>query len=89
MFVKHSNYLLNLAKVHVRLEDNTLKFYEGLNTKPAHVIKFKSSQTASFAYGRIIHGILLHWGSVDVTEHAIERLMDKNQRESIDEIENS
>lgn len=77
MFVKHSNLLLNLSKVHVRLEDNFLKFFESFSLQPVHSIKFKDSKTASFAYGRIIHAVLLQWGAVDVTEKVIEELMEK------------
>ena len=77
MFVKHSNLMINLLKLHVKLEDEYLRFYENLLGKPVHVIKFKDKQTASFAYGRIIHAVLLHWGAVDVTEHAINELMEK------------
>ena len=77
MFIKHSSLLLNLSRVHMKLEDNSLKFFESFASRPIHVIKFKNSQTASFAYGRIIHGVLLHWGAVDVTEAAIDQLMAK------------
>lgn len=77
MFVKHANIMLNLVKVHVKVEKNSLKFYEAFTAKPVYIITFKSEQTASFAYGRIIHAVLLHWGAVDVTEHVIEELMKK------------
>lgn len=77
MFVKHSNLMINLLKLHVKLEDEYLRFYENFLGKPVYVIKFKDKQTASFAYGRIIHAVLLHWGAVDVTEHAINELMEK------------
>lgn len=82
MFVKHSNLMLNLAKVHVKVEKHSLKFYESFMGKPVYVITFKSEQTASFAYGRIIHAVLLHWGAVDVTEHVIEDLMKKKSEPS-------
>ena len=87
MFVKHSNLLLNLTKVHVKLEDNSLKFFEAFASKPVHVIKFKNNLIASFAYGRVIHAVLLHWGAVDVTEHVIEELMEK--RKNIEDTDNS
>lgn len=77
MFVKHAKIMLNLSKVHVKVEKNFLKFYDTFVAKPVYVITFKSEQTASFAYGRIIHAVLLHWGAVDVTEHVIEELMAK------------
>lgn len=77
MFVKHSNLMLNLTKVHVKVEKNSLKFYDTFAAKPVYIITFKSEQTASFAYGRIIHAVLLHWGAVDVTEYVIEELMKK------------
>lgn len=77
MFVKHSNILLNLSILHVKVEDNFLKFYESFAGKPTYVIKFKECQTASFAYGRIIHAVLLNWGAVDVTEYVVLDLMKK------------
>lgn len=82
MFVKHANLMLNLTLVHVKVEKCSLKFYESIAAKPVYVIKFKSDQTASFAYGRIVHAVLLHWGAVDVTEHVIEELMKKKSEPS-------
>ena len=82
MFVKYSNILLNLSKLHVKVEKNSLNFYESFAGKPTYVIKFKECQTASFAYGRIIHAVLLHWGAVDVTEHVILELMKKKSEAS-------
>lgn len=82
MFVKYSNILLNLSKLHVKVEDNSLNFYESFAGKPTYVIKFKECQTARFAYGRIIHAVLLHWGAVDVTEHVILELMKKKSEAS-------
>ena len=82
MFVKYSNILLNLSKLHVKVENNSLNFYESFAGKPTYVIKFKECQTASFAYGRIIHAVLLHWGAVDVTEHVILELMKKKSEAS-------
>lgn len=77
MFVKNANLMLNLNKVHVKLEYNTLKFYENIKAKPVHTITYQNERLANFAYGRIIHAILLHWGAVEVTEHTIQELMDK------------
>lgn len=77
MFVKYANLMINLLKIHVKLEDEYLKFFENFKEKPVHVIKFKDKKTASFAYGRIIHAVLLRWGAVDVTEHVINDLMEK------------
>jgi hypothetical protein len=77
MFVKHSNLMLNLLKLHIKLEDEYLKFYENFTGKPVHAVKFKDAKTASFAYGRVIHAVLLHWGAVDITEHVINNLMEK------------
>lgn len=79
MFVKHSNLMINLLKLHMKVEDEYLKFFESFIGKPAYIIKFKDKKTASFAYGRIIHAVLLHWGAVDVTEHVIADLMDKKK----------
>ena len=81
MFVKHSNLLLNLDKVHVKLENATLKFYDTFTSRPAYVIKFPSEFLANFAYGRIIHAILLHWGAVDISEHSLEDLIRKKELE--------
>ena len=77
MIVKHANMMINLLKLHMRLEDEYLKFYDNLAAKPVHVIKFKDKKTASFAYGRIIHAVLRNWEAVDVTEHIINDLMEK------------
>ncbi len=79
MFVKNANLMLNLHKVHVKLEDNTLKFYESIKAKPVHVVTYQNDRIANFAYGRIIHAILLHWGAVEVTEHIIVQLMEKKE----------
>ena len=87
MFVKHSNLMINLLKLHMKVEDEYLKFFESFMGKPVYIIQFKDKKTASFAYGRIIHGILLRWGAVDVTEHVIKDLMEK--RNQNDEAEQS
>lgn len=77
MFVKHTNLMLNLSRLHVKLEDEYLKFFERFSANPVYVVRFKDKKTAGFAYGRIIHAVLLHWGAVDITEHAITDLMEK------------
>lgn len=84
MFVKHANLMLNLLKLHMKVEDEYLKFFENFKGKPVHVIKFNDKKTASFAYGRVIHAVLLHWGAVDITEQVITDLMEKKTKESAD-----
>lgn len=77
MYVRYANLLLNMSSLHVKWDNNELKFYESLMNKPMYVARYKDDKTASFAYGRIIHGVLLKWGGVDITENVINELMIK------------
>lgn len=77
MFLKYGTSLFNLNRMHLRLDGQSLHLFDTDIQNPLTSLTFKSATIASFSFGRIIHGILNEWCCVDVTEKAIEELMEK------------
>ena len=78
MYVKYTTTLINLASVHIKFEGNALIFSRSTRFLHPIVAHFDDEKIASFAYGRIIHGILLGWFCVDISPIAITKLMEKS-----------
>lgn len=78
MYVKYTTTLINLASVHVKLNGHELMFSRSTRFVNPIIAHFEDEKMAAFAYGRIIHGILLGWFCVDITPSAIGKLMEKS-----------
>jgi hypothetical protein len=75
MFIKFNGSLYNADVFSCfKVVRNELLCYIPASNKPLCSMHYASPEFASFAFGRIIHGMLGKWGCVDVTEEAIEHL---------------
>lgn len=82
MFVKYGTYLFNARKVHFQLVKYRIELYDKTILSPMFSLQFRNAQTASFAYGRIIHGLLNNWGCVDVTQQAVIEILEKLEKKN-------
>lgn len=79
MFIKYNEKLINLLLLHVSLREDSLLFHEEPFRSVAFSFKYRDAATASFAYGRIIHGILCKWGCVDVSPKSIAEIRERSE----------
>lgn len=80
MFVKYGTYLFNTGKLHFQLVKCRIELYDKTILSPMFSLEFRNAQTASFAYGRIIHGLLNNWGCVDITQQAVIGILEKLEK---------
>lgn len=84
MFLKYNLWLLNIHGLHVELCDNVLKLYAQLNREPVFMCIYDDERTASFAYGRVIFGMLNGWRCADISNRAIQMLLKKKENDKAD-----
>lgn len=84
MFLRYHNLLINLSSLHIELNDNLILLYDGTRRGIVYTLSFSSPSVASFAFGRITHGMLKGWGCVDVTGWKIAGVMNDVQNANAD-----